>query len=122
MEILMLYFMLTTAQFNLPQGLLNSVCYVETRHNINAIHLNDGQGNSIGICQIKLKTAKMLGFKGDEKQLMDPQVNIHYAGKYLSRQIKRYKGSTVKGIISYNQGHAGSLTTTSYSAKVIKQW
>lgn len=119
--ILTLLFNTTTVEFNLPPDLLSSLCFIESTHNINAIHYDDGTGNSVGVCQIKLSTAKWLGFKGTEKQLMNPKVNIHYAGKYLQHQINRYH-SVTKGIIAYNVGHAKNLTYTQYSAKVIKQW
>lgn len=119
--ILTLLFMTTSAQFNLPPNLLSSLCYVESTHNIKAIHKDDGSGNSVGVCQIKLKTAKWLGFKGTEKQLMEPATNIHYAAKYISYQHGRYK-SVTKAIIAYNMGNAKNLTKTKYSDKVINQW
>ncbi len=114
-------FLTTSQQFGLPAGLLESLCYVESKHDINAIHKNDGDGNSVGICEIKLKTAKWLGFKGTEKELMQPKTNIYYAGKYLAKQINRYH-NVVKGVIAYNIGHAGCLTYTSYSDNVIALW
>src|ERR1700692_3723359 len=94
-------FILYSAQFNLPDGLLSSLCYVESGHNIEAVHLADGNGNSIGACQIKLKTARFMGFRGTEKQLMRPDVNIYYAAWYLRYQINRYR-SVRKGVIAYN--------------------
>ncbi len=97
------------------------MCYVESSHRIAVIHHNDGDGHSLGICQIKLKTAKWLGFKGTEKELMNPKVNIYYAGKYLKHQIRRYK-SIEKGVIAYNFGHAGVLTTSKYQVKVYAIW
>lgn len=115
-------FLLASMQYGLPDGLLSSLCYVESHHNITAVHKDDGKGNSVGICQIKLPTAKMLGFRGTEKQLMDPQVNIEYAAKYLRHQIDRYHGNIKYGIISYNTGSRKSLTTSKYYAKVYKQW
>ena len=119
--ILTYLFITTSVQFNLPPELLSSLCYIESTHNINSIHINDGGSNSYGICQIKLGTAKHFGFKGNSKQLMDPAVNIHYAAKYLSYQHKRYKSIT-KAVIAYNRGNAKHLTKTSYSDRVLKQW
>ena len=114
-------FILYSAQFNLPDGLLSSLCYVESGHNIEAVHLADGNGNSIGACQIKLKTARFMGFRGTEKQLMRPDVNIYYAAWYLRYQINRYR-SVRKGVIAYNIGNAKGLTTSEYQIKVFKQW
>lgn len=120
--ILSLLFTAATNTFNLPPGLINSVCYVETTHNVHAINENDGGSPSIGICQVKLKTAKWLGFDGTEKELMRPSVNIFYAAKYLAKQHKRYGGDSAKAVIAYNMGSAKMLTSTSYSDKVFKHW
>lgn len=119
--ILTLLFNSTSAQFGLPQGLLSALCYVESTHKVTAVHKDDGSSNSVGICQIKLITAKGLGFQGTEKQLMEPKVNIYYAAKYLAKQRKRY-GSITRGIIAYNRGNAKGLTRSNYSDKVTKQW
>jgi len=115
-------FLIVSAQFNLPPGLLSSLCYVESKHKITAYHKDDGKGNSVGICQIKIQTAKNLGFKGTEKELMKPENNIYYAGAYLQHQRTRYNGDINKAVIAYNIGSAKELTTTKYQAKVFKQW
>lgn len=119
--VLHLIFATHSAAHKLPEGLLESLCYVESTHNVNAIHYNDGDSNSIGVCQVKLKTAKWLGFKGSEKDLMKPENNVKYAAKYLAYQIKRYN-SISKGIVAYNQGNAINLESSKYSQKVIKYW
>ncbi len=111
-----------SAQNHLPANLLNSLCWVESKHNIAAIHHDDGNSDSVGICQIKLATAKSLGFIGTQKQLMGAKINIKYAAKFLAYQIKRYNGNVTKGIIAYNRGNAKGLTATKYSDKVLKQW
>lgn len=116
-----LYFALITAQYNLPPNLLSSLCYVESHHKVSAIHHDDGGADSLGICQIKLKTAKNMGFKGTAKQLMDPKMNIKYAGKYLRHQINRYHSIPI-AVIAYNRGSAKGLTVSKYQIKVYKQW
>lgn len=117
-----LLFILNTQAFILPPYLLESICYVESKHNISAFHKDDGTTNSVGICQIKLKTAQWLGFKGTEKDLMEPNNNIYYAAKFLAHNLKRYHGKLSQAVISYNQGSAKGLTHTNYSDKVFKQW
>lgn len=119
---LMFLFQLNTQKFDLPQDLLSSLCFVESKYDINAIHKDDGKSDSLGVCQIKLATAKQFGFKGTKTQLMNPYTNIHYAAKYLKYQIDRYHGYTTKAIISYNKGSAKNLTHTKYSDKVINEW
>jgi soluble lytic murein transglycosylase-like protein len=104
----------------LPTGLLSSLCYVESKYKVNAIHHDDGGANSVGICQVKLATAKDYGFRGTEKELMKPETNIRIAGLYLKHQINRYN-SVQRGVIAYNQGHA-AVRTTRYQRKVFKEW
>ncbi len=108
-------------KFGLQPKLLSSLCWVESKHVITAIHKDDGTSNSVGICQIKLKTAKWLGFKGTEKQLMNPETNIYYAAAFLSYQQHRYNSIT-KAVIAYNIGNAKGLTSTKYSVKVLTRW
>lgn len=113
---------MASAQNNLPQGLLSSLCYVESHHNVSAIHPHDGHGNSVGICEIKLAAAKQMGYTGPEKGLMDPSINIYYAGKFLSYQIKRYNGNIKKGITAYNKGHSDGDGNSTYYTKVDNIW
>lgn len=113
---------MTTTALEIPPELLSSVCMVESHHNINAIHKHDGQGNSVGICQIKLKTARWMGFQGTEYQLMDPEINIYFAGKYLKYNLLRYNGDVHKALSAYNRGNARKVSITTYSNKVVQEW
>lgn len=122
MNTLAAIFIATSVQFNLPQGLLSSLCFIETRHKVTAVAPNDGATTSYGICQVKYETAVWLGFKGTTKQLMEPKTNIYYAAKYLAKNIARYNGHIEKAVIAYNQGHAGKTIKTNYSTKVFNQW
>lgn len=97
-------FNITTVTLDLPPGLLSALCFVESSHKVNAIHKFDGTSHSMGVCQIKLATARLVGFKGTEAELMQPEINIAYAGKYLHRQLVRYKFDTVKAVAAYNSG------------------
>lgn len=109
-------------QYQLPPGLLASLCYVESNHDVRKIHYNDGESHSYGICQIKLSTARGLGFRGTAMELMRPERNIHYAAVYLQHQLVRYHGDIARGVVAYNRGNARHLTTSSYQRKVYKVW
>lgn len=122
MEVLLLLFTLNTDTLNLPKGLINSICFIESSYNVAAIHHDDGGSDSLGICQIKLSTAKWMGYKGTATDLMNPVLNIHYAAKYLKYLSTRYNNDYTKVIIAYNRGNAKSLTRTKYSDKVKKYW
>jgi soluble lytic murein transglycosylase-like protein len=124
---LAILFTTATAAFGLPPGLLTATCYVESHHNIRAIHKDDGNGNSLGVCQIKLPTAKMLGFRGKELELMNPSTNVKYAAKYLAYQLRRYESDPVKAICAYNSGSyrenaLNQPVNLVYLNRVIKAW
>lgn len=66
---------------------------------------NDKGSPSIGSCQIKEATARMIGFKGLTADLMKPSVNVYWAAKYLAYQQVRYgEDSWVKLAAAYNAG------------------
>lgn len=124
---LLLLFIQTTTTFNLPPGLIGGLCYVESNHNIRAMHINDGGADSVGVCQIKLGTARVLGFKGSTRDLKIPSANVYYAGKYLRYQLDRYNGDVRKGVSAYNAGthrvdEYGQTKNRRYVAKVFEAW
>jgi soluble lytic murein transglycosylase-like protein len=63
----------------------------------------DGGSPTYGICQVKLDTARMFGYSGDDEGLMDPKTNAKYAAKYLKYQYKRY-GNWCQAVSAYNAG------------------
>lgn len=127
MEALALLFLTTSQTLGLPPGLLSAICYVESNHRPHVIRHQDGKGDSLGICQIKLTTARMVGFKGTREELMQPKVNIYYAAAYLKRQIKRYGGDTFTAVSAYNRGSSalkpnGLFSNQHYVEKVRLRW
>lgn len=124
---LALAFTMVSQAFTLPPGLLSAVCYVESRHDTSALSPHDGGSASIGICQIKLATAKSVGFVGKQKDLKVPDTNIYYAGKLLKKQLIRYDNDPVKAIAAYNAGKHrvnkhGLVMNRKYVSKVLKAW
>lgn len=117
----MLLFTAAAEKYNLPPGMLEAVCYVESTYKTDAIHHDDGHGNSLGVCQIKLATARLVGFKGTEEELMRPALNIEYSAKYLKHQLNRYANDLHRALVAYNRGSAGYLTVSNYSRKVINR-
>lgn len=113
---------------DLPKGLLSALCFVESSHRPAAVNQDDRGSASIGLCQIKLETARLVGFKGTAKQLQtDPKVNAMYAAKYLKKQLNRYSGDVRKAVAAYNAGtyfprRDGLAMNQSYVNKVFKAW
>ena len=85
-----LYLTLASNTFDLPPKLLESVCFTESSFNMSAVHRDDGSQDSLGVCQVQLRTAKWLGYQGTAEGLMNPRVNTYYAAKYLAKNIRKY--------------------------------
>lgn len=123
MNTLVMSFILAAHTYHLPPKLLDSICFIESSYNVNAIHKDDGAHSSLGVCQVQLPTARTVGFKGTEKDLMDPSTNIMVAAAVLRYQLDRYNGNAQKAVIAYNYGHAPkNLTYTAYQIKVFTRW
>lgn len=127
MDSLLILFITTTAQLNLPIGLLESICFVESGHDTSAVKLNDGGSNSLGVCQVKLNTARLLGFRGTAKQLQQPKTNVYYAGLYLTKNLNRYEWDVEMAIAAYNAGTCrynskGQIKNRRYVRRVLNVW
>ena len=83
--------------------ILLAICTHESGlKNITTQH--DGGSPSIGICQVKYETAKMLGFTGEASGLENPKTNAKWAAEYLKYQYERYDHNWHKTISAYNAG------------------
>jgi soluble lytic murein transglycosylase-like protein len=126
MSYLTLLFLSVTQTFNLPGGLIRAICYTESHFAVEAVHVDDGGGNSVGVCQIKLRTARSLGFRGTEKQLRIPKNNVYFSAKYLYLQLHRYHSNVHKAVAAYNAGRYrdqnGRAKNYHYVKKVFKAW
>ncbi len=85
-------------------NLLLAICAHESGNFTLNYSPHDHGSPSIGVCQIKESTARLLGFKGNPKDLMDPKVNSLWAAKYLKYQQKRYGDDWVRITAAYNSG------------------
>ena len=124
---LALLFIAATQAYNLPPNLLKAVCFVESKYDIGAILADDHGSPSIGVCQVKLATSRLLGFKGPASALRSPEINTQIAASYLRRQLDRYHGDIYKAISAYNSGtyRVGQHSTAKnhcYVNKVLTYW
>jgi soluble lytic murein transglycosylase-like protein len=114
------------AKAGIELRLLKALCMVESNLNPKAVHKDDGASDSIGLCQLKLETAKLVGYRGKAAGLLVGHINAYYAALYLRRQIVRYQ-NVVKGISAYNMGSAkvlknGTLRNAKYVRKVLRAY
>jgi len=101
-------------------ALLSSLCYEESKYNTHAFAEHDGHTPSFGLCQIKLKTARELGYRGRAVGLMDAETNALYAAKYLAKQKKRW-GTWARAISAYNAGHPARCNQH-YVQTILWRW
>lgn len=85
----------------IPVSLARAVVRVESNFRANA----RGAAGEIGLMQVKLATARMMGYRGSAKGLYNPETNIKYGMKYLGKARKLSGGTTCGTILKYNAGH-----------------
>jgi soluble lytic murein transglycosylase-like protein len=92
----------THAQANLvPDALVHRVIVRESKYQPNLI----GRGGAIGLMQIKLPTARSLGYKGDAAGLRDPETNLTYGIKYLAGAYRAAGGNHDRAVRYYASGY-----------------
>jgi hypothetical protein len=64
-----------------------------------------GRGGTIGLMQIKLATARGLGYSGDAEGLRDPDTNLTYAVKYLAGAYRAANGDHDRAVHYYASGY-----------------
>jgi hypothetical protein len=87
--------------YGLPPALVDAVMAVESRYN-SAVVGNDGE---IGLMQVMLPTARILGFTGTEAELAVPSTNIHYGVKYLAGAWRLAGQDLCTATMKYRAGH-----------------
>jgi soluble lytic murein transglycosylase-like protein len=66
-----------------------------------------GRGGTIGLMQIKLATARGLGYTGDAEGLRDPNTNLTYGVKYLAGAYRAANGDHDRAVHYYAAGYYG---------------
>lgn len=115
--LLLLAFQTATQIFELPPHFLEAICYTESKGVVDPPRVDDGGSHSLGICQVKLATAKSLGFRGSENDLVVPEVNIYQAGKIFAYHLSKC-ASPDDAVMAYNTGSC-SKHNRSYLRKVM---
>jgi hypothetical protein len=92
----------THAKANLvPEALVHRVIVRESKYRADLI----GRGGTIGLMQIKLATARAVGYKGDVEGLRDPDTNLAYGVKYLAGAWRAAKGDHDRAVHYYASGY-----------------
>jgi soluble lytic murein transglycosylase-like protein len=90
------------AQANgVPVELVHRVIVRESRYRPGLV----GRGGTIGMMQIKLATARGLGYTGTAEGLRDPETNLTYAVKYLAGAYRAADGNQNRAVSYYAGGY-----------------
>ena len=88
-------FLKAEGQYGLPEGLLSTIGYNESRYDPNAV----SPAGATGLMQLMPPTAKEYGVDA-----RDPYASIDAAGKKMAGLIKYYNGDMAKAVAAYNYG------------------
>jgi soluble lytic murein transglycosylase-like protein len=86
---------------HVPEALVHRVIQRESRYQPQLV----GRGGTIGLMQIKLATAKGLGYTGDAQGLRDPDTNLTYGVKYLAGAYRAADGDHERAMHFYAAGY-----------------
>ena len=88
------------SEYNVPEDLIRRVIKRESRGNPRVV----SHGN-YGLMQIKLPTARALGYSGGAAGLLDAETNMTYAVKYLAGAYKVAGGNSNLAVHYYAAGY-----------------
>ena len=101
---------------NVPEALVHRVIQRESRYQPQLV----GRGGCIGLMQIKLATARSLGYTGDAAGLRDPATNLTYGIKYLAGAYRAANGDHARAMHYYAGGYYYAAKRQRLSARVAK--
>jgi soluble lytic murein transglycosylase-like protein len=86
---------------NVPEALVHRVIVRESKYHPHLV----GRGGTIGLMQIKLATARGLGYNGDAAGLRDPDTNLAWGVKYLAGAYRAANGDHSRAVHYYASGY-----------------
>jgi hypothetical protein len=86
---------------DVPEALVHRVIVRESKYRPDLV----GRGGTIGLMQIKLATARGLGYKGDAEGLRDPETNLTYGVKYLAGAWRAANSDHARAMHYYASGY-----------------
>jgi len=86
--------------YDIPRELVHRQAVRESTHRPWARN-----GPYYGLLQILPQTARSMGFRGKPSELLDPDVNLQYAGKYLRGAWLVSGGDMDKAVMWYARGY-----------------
>lgn len=88
-------------QAGLPADIAAAVVEVESGYDATVV----GRVGEIGLMQVRPSTAAMMGFRGTTVELAQPEINIHYGVRYLSKAWRLANADLCRALMKYRAGH-----------------
>ncbi|MEN3149413.1 lytic transglycosylase domain-containing protein [Neorhizobium sp. IRAMC:178] len=88
-------------EYDVPEELALAVVQIESNFRPTV----KGSAGEIGLMQIKPATARLMGYRGPDYGLYDPETNIRFGMKYLAGAHELGGGKICGTILKYNAGH-----------------
>jgi len=101
----------------IPTSLVERVIKRESGGNPRAV----SRGN-YGLMQIRLSTARAMGFSGSAAELLDPQVNMTYAVRYLAGAYRAAGGNENRAVALYASGYYAQAKAQGFSPYAPQPW
>jgi hypothetical protein len=102
------------AAHGVPPDLVRRVIQIETRGNPSLVN----KGN-YGLMQIRLGTARAMGYSGDAAGLLDADTNMTYAVRYLAGAYRAAGGNSEQAIRNYQRGYYEQAKAQGFSPYAV---
>jgi soluble lytic murein transglycosylase-like protein len=83
-----------------PEAFVHRIVMRESRYNPRIVH-----NHCFGLMQIKYATAREMGYRGEARGLLDPQVNLTYAVPYLANAYRLADGNEDRATALFSSGY-----------------
>ncbi|MGH6846543.1 MAG: lytic transglycosylase domain-containing protein [Methylocella sp.] len=83
-----------------PEALVHRTVMRESRYNPRLVH-----NHCFGLMQIKYATAREMGYRGDARGLLDPDINLTYAVPYLANAYRLADGNEDRATALFRSGY-----------------
>ncbi|MGH6811441.1 MAG: transglycosylase SLT domain-containing protein [Methylocella sp.] len=83
-----------------PEAFVHRIVMRESRYNPRLVH-----NRCFGLMQIKYATARGMGYRGESRGLLDPQINLTYAVPYLANAYRLADGNEDRATALFSSGY-----------------
>lgn len=102
------------AAHGVPETLVRRVIHIESKGNPRVV-----SAGNYGLMQIRLGTAKAMGYTGDANGLLDADTNMTYAVRYLAGAYRAAGGNHEQAIRNYQRGYYDKAKAQGFSPYAV---